>query len=341
VFTTWRLPETVLISVNLIAMWKQFVKDYLRFTRKDRVGVLVLVSLIFFVILLPYIWPVKKPMPVSREEIEKIKLQVAGLNKQANKSSVATYPEAASLPYLNHIRKTHDTGDYKLFYFDPNTLSAASWQQLGIKEKTASTIVKYVSRGGKFRQPQDIGKIYGLNPKDYARLLPFVKIAPLPAVEEKQPADKKIFTGNEKLAYSVKKMMAPSFIDINRADTAAFIALPGIGSKLAARIVAFREKLGGFYSVQQVAETYGLPDSTFTKIQSSLQCNLPAVRQIDINASDANTLKQHPYIRWNLANAIVQYRTQHGNFKSVDDLQQIALMTPEVFERLKIYLAVQ
>ena len=44
-------------------------------------------------------------------------------------------------------------------------------------------------------------------------------------------------------------------VDINTADTTAFISLPGIGSKLAARIVNFRDKLGGFYSIDQVGET--------------------------------------------------------------------------------------
>ena len=62
-----------------------------------------------------------------------------------------------------------------------------------------------------------------------------------------------------------------SIIDVNTADTSAFISLPGIGSKLAARIVTFREKLGGFYSVEQIGETYGLPDSTFQKIKQWLK----------------------------------------------------------------------
>lgn len=219
-------------------------------------------------------------------------------------------------------------------------MNADGWQQLGIRERTAATIVKYVGRGGKFRQPEDIGKIYGLSQQDYARLLPFVKIPP--SNKEKNAfAERESIPGDNKPRHPAKKIAALNAIDINHVDTTDFIALPGIGSKLAARMVAFRDKLGGFYAVKQVAETYGLPDSTFNKIQALLRCEQPVVRRIDINTADANALKQHPYIRWNLANAIVQYRTQHGSFKSVDDLQQIALVTPEIFEKIKMYLTVQ
>jgi competence protein ComEA len=107
---------------------------------------------------------------------------------------------------------------------------------------------------------------------------------------------------------------------------------------LANRIVSFRQKLGGFYSVDQVAETYGLPDSTFQHLKPTLQCHPTELQKININTADANILKQHPYIKWTLANAIVQYRNQHGSFRSVDDLQQVVLLTPVLFQKLKYYL---
>jgi competence ComEA-like helix-hairpin-helix protein len=116
--------------------------------------------------------------------------------------------------------------------------------------------------------------------------------------------------------------------------------LPDIGSKLARRIISFRDKLGGFHSVEQVKETYGLPDSTFQKISSLLQVATDAVHRIDINTADLNTLAQHPYIGRNIANAIVKYREQHGPFKSLNDLQEIVLITSEIFKKIVQYLAV-
>ncbi|WP_420832406.1 ComEA family DNA-binding protein [Paraflavitalea pollutisoli] len=134
---------------------------------------------------------------------------------------------------------------------------------------------------------------------------------------------------------------APAIIDINAADTSAFIALWGIGSKLAARIVNFREKLGGFHGVEQVGETYGLPDSTFQAIRSHLQCAAPDLRTININTADADVLDQHPYISRSQAYAIVRYREQHGSYQAVDQLLQITILTPDNLEKMRPYLTVR
>ncbi|HET9826396.1 MAG TPA: helix-hairpin-helix domain-containing protein, partial [Chitinophagaceae bacterium] len=128
-----------------------------------------------------------------------------------------------------------------------------------------------------------------------------------------------------------------SLVEINAADTTAFIALPGVGGKLASRIINFRDKLGGFYSVNQVGETYGLPDSTFAKIKPLLKLEDPSVKKFNINTATKDDLKSHPYFRWSLANAIVEYRNQHGNFSSVEDLKKIAVITEEIFRKIKPY----
>lgn len=127
-------------------------------------------------------------------------------------------------------------------------------------------------------------------------------------------------------------------IDINTADTSAFIALPGIGSKLAARIVLFRQKLGGFYSVKQIGEVYGLKDSVFRRISPMLRCDSSLVRKIDINTADKEELTTHPYIRWQAANALVAYRSMHGAFDSLESLARIHNLDPGVIDKMKPYL---
>lgn len=127
-------------------------------------------------------------------------------------------------------------------------------------------------------------------------------------------------------------------IEINKADTAAFIALPGIGSKLAARIVLFRNRLGGFVSVEQIREVYGLHDSVFSMIRPRLICDSSFVRKIDINQCAVDELKAHPYIRWNNANALIAYRKQHGGFKSPTDLAKLVNVDQAFIEKISPYL---
>jgi DNA uptake protein ComE-like DNA-binding protein len=135
----------------------------------------------------------------------------------------------------------------------------------------------------------------------------------------------------------VKKRIEP--FDINSADTSAFIELPGIGRKLAARIVLFREKLGGFYNVQQLREVYGVQDSVYRKIAPFLICTPGNVKKIDINNAEKETLKVHPYIRWQMANALVAYRDQHGAFHSEEDLLKLENIDGDALKKMIPYIS--
>lgn len=296
-------------------------KDYFSFTKKERTGIYVLLALIAICITIPQFFR-------SATFSEEVRVEVMQLQKSPPEQA---FKQKERRPAYNDYYTPEKEVPVKatLFPFDPNTLDAAGWKKLGINERTTRTIQHYLSKGGQFRRAADLQKMYSLKKEDFDRLMPYIRIAtPAPLYPPGKPP--------------VKYVKAPpAIIDINQADTAAFIALPGIGSKLASRIVNFREKLGGFYSVQQVAETFGLPDSTFQLIQPRLQCGAAVLQKLNINTADANTLKQHPYIRWNIANAIVQYRQQHGLFRKPEDLQQIVLITPELYQKIAAYIIVE
>lgn len=278
---------------------------------------------------------IKKPKPVDHKAFEK---EIAGLNVREGDSGTVNskrnyneeYPQYQSQE-KNYYNKTVKG---ELFYFDPNTLAVEGWMKLGIREKTANTIHNYLNKGGHFYKPEDISKIWGLHEDEVKRLLPYVRIEAKPAADYPKYAETEKIKSYEKPKFSLS-------VDVNKSDTAAFIALPGIGSKLAARIVSFREKLGGFYKVEQVAETYGLPDSTFQKIKNKLVISSSEVKKLNINTASVDELKAHPYLRYNIANAIVQYRTQHGNFSAVSDIKKIMMITDDIFNKAAPYLVVK
>ena len=221
-----------------------------------------------------------------------------------------------------------------VFEFDPNTLSAEGWKKLGIKQRTIATIQNYLNKGGHFRNAGDLKRIYGLSPTDYQRLEQYVKIE---AVESNESNKPKEFPRRS----SPQTGPTHSVVDINNCDTSAFISLPGIGSKLASRIINFREKLGGFHSVEQIGEVYGVPDSTFQKLKPWLELGNRTVRKININTATVEDLKSHPYFGYKLANPIVAYRSSHGPFTNLDDIKKVMAVTEELYNKIVPYLTIE
>lgn len=316
--------------------WRNVLKDYFTFSAKERNGLIIMFLIGAVSFLFSRYFPIKK-VSVSKnafqQELAELKIVVdtsPGNRSYRGDKNYVDYSQPKQNEYANNFKR-------ELFDFDPNTLDADGWKRLGVHEKTVNTIQNFLAKGYKFRQPQDIKKIYGLRQEEAERLIPYIHIFQKESSANASFADRgnAAYTGNSSIESKRTKI-----IEINTADTTAFISLPGIGSKLAARIINFREKLGGFSSVNQLGETYGIPDSTFQKIKPQLQCSYLNLKKININTADINTLRAHPYLRWNIANAIINYRQQHGKFISVSDVRKIDIITDEIFNKIAPYLVV-
>jgi competence ComEA-like helix-hairpin-helix protein len=312
--------------------WKEFLRDYFTFTRKERIGLLAVILIILGIWIFPKVSRPANPNTVPPDTgwitaAKKLMITVDDSATYRKPDSDNVDDLASDRPLSEHGRESKG----QLFNFDPNALTVDGWRKLGIPSKTIATIQNYLQKGGHFYQAEDLKKIYGIRADDYARLEPHIRIATTSL--EQLSAETSEF---KKEAFPKKPKY--TMVDINTADTSAFISLPGIGSKLALRIVNFREKLGGFYSIDQIGETFGLPDSSFQKIKPFLKLETSLVKKFNINSATRDEMKLHPYIKWNVANAIVEYRNQHGNFSSLEDLKKISLITTEVFDRAKFYL---
>lgn len=315
--------------------WQNTVKDYFTFTAKERNGLIIMFLTGIVIFLFSRFFPVKKDSvskDAFQQELAQLKIVVdssRNIRGYQRDENYVDYSQPKQPEYTNQFK-----GEF--FSFDPNTLDAAGWKRLGVRKKTINTIQNFLAKGYRFKQPEDIKKIFGLRQEEAERLIPYVRISQKESsVSSHSYSENKAYTAN-----SASENKRKIIVDINTADTSAFISLPGIGSKLAARIVNFREKLGGFSSVNQLGETYGIPDSTFQKIKPQLQCNHPALKTININTADINVLRAHPYLRWNIANAIINYRQQHGNYKSVEDIRKIDIITDDLYNKLAPYLVI-
>ena len=127
------------------------------------------------------------------------------------------------------------------FRFNPNTASVDEFQRLGFSEKQAQSIVNYRNKGGKFRRKEDFAKSFVVSDSIYERLAPFIDI-PL--------------------------------LDINRADSAAFDALPGIGPYFAAKMVEYRQKIGGYTSTEQLLDIWKFDQDRYDAIKDLITCGV-------------------------------------------------------------------
>lgn len=313
---------------------KKFINNYFSFTKKETAGIISLVILIVIIFLVPLFFPLLKK-DNSRKMDEDFVAAIKALKTDSSRTG------SYNKEYYNDYsirEKFKEVSNINPHPFDPNTLSEIGWIQMGIRPKTAATIRNYINKGGKFRSPDDLRKIYGLSAETVDKLLPFVSIVLNEKASYEKYPDRSYPNQNYTSQNYKPRTISP--VNINLADTAEWIALPGIGSKLSQRIIAFRDKLGGFYSVDQVGETYLLPDSTFQKIKAYLILENAQVKKININTATVDEMKAHPYLRYNLANAIVQYRGQHGDFKRIEEVKKIVIITDEIFEKVTPYLSI-
>jgi competence ComEA-like helix-hairpin-helix protein len=339
------LPE--IRSMRFQDFWQENLRPFLVFSKGERNGVLFLFLLLNLAWIIPVYLP-RKPETLAPAElllIDSAQKTWADMEPKQKRYRVTEnrYPKDDGMP-------SPESPARLLFRpFDPNTADEQTWMAMGVPPRTIRTIQRYIDRGGRFRAPDDLRKIYGLTEQQYRALRSWIRIAPpaglregpaeRPSERRQSPANKRYIGPASSGAYH--EAAAPrTRLDINAADSADWESLPGIGPTLARRIIRYRDALGGFHSVEQVAETFGLPDSVFRRVRDRLSREPGhAVQPIRVNTAEAAELSAHPYISRKLAGLIAAYRSRHGPFATPEDLMAIPLVNDSLLNRLRPYLS--
>jgi DNA uptake protein ComE-like DNA-binding protein len=207
--------------------------------------------------------------------------------------------------------------------FNPNEITDTSMHVPGLSKKQIKVINHYLSRGGKFRIKNDFRKMYCIKEAEFNTLKPYIQ---LPDTFENRKKENK------------KSVDKPSIVDIGSIDSTGLLVIRGIGPVFASRIVKFRDKLGGFYSLEQLKEVWGITDSMYQNLLPSITLNdtIP-FRYINLNTDSFALLASHPYVKGKIAGLICKFRKHHP-FKSVEELKQLPLITDENFRKLAPYI---
>lgn len=289
---------------------KSRVKNYLSITKKEWNGMVILLLIIAIIFVVPFVY--------QQFHTNKV-VDFKDFNKDAALISQAKGGDASG--YNDNGAPLSDEKIAKpiLFVFNPNNLPAEQWKQLGLSERQISIIKHYESKGGRFRKKEDVEKIYGITTDDYKRIAPYINI----------PDD----------GYTANKLAAGEVVDLNIADSAKLTRIHGIGPAFAARIVEYRKRLGGFLNKEQLKEVYGIDSTKYAEIQNQVSINTIRITKVNINAVDFEGLRKFPYLTNKQTNAVIQYRLQHGNYQSINDMKNIAILDGIILRKIEPYLS--
>ncbi|MDB5114537.1 MAG: Helix-hairpin-helix motif protein [Mucilaginibacter sp.] len=269
----------------------------------------ILLIIILVILAAPYVYQhLHKDNTINFKDFDK---DVALLNS-AKDNGTSNYPDKDGP--LSDEKTAHPV----LFVFNPNNLPAEQWKQLGLSERQISIIKHYESKGGHFSKKEDVQKIYGITADDYKRVEPYINI---PGKE---------FTSN--------KAAPGEVIEINGADSVKLTRIRGIGPAFAARIIVYRQRLGGFLNKEQLKEVYGIDMAKYAEIKNEVSINPAHITKIKINEVDFEGLRKFPYLTNKQTNAVIQYRKQHGDYQSVADMKNIAILDDIILRKIEPYL---
>ena len=298
-------------------MWK----DFFYFTRTERQGILILVVLCILVFVAG--WMIPDKANTATNDTEKMKKEYAEF--------IASIRENEQKAYT-HDRNFQPRRTVSLTTFDPNTTDSVGFLDLGLPAWMAKNILKYRTKGGKFRRAEDFRKVYGLTQEQYTILLPYICIAPV--TEPHQDTLRLYIPKVEKDTLKFFKYTAGTVVELNGADTTELKKIPGIGSAIARMITGYRSRLGGFYDIAQLKEIH----LNVEKLRPWFNVATDNIRQLNINQTGIERLKAHPYINFYQAKIIVEYRKKKGTLKSLKQLSLYEEFTPQDLERISHYV---
>lgn len=298
-------------------MWK----DFFYYSRGERRAIYVLLTLIALLVV---------AIAVVSERRECLNVDVVATDSVRWKKSVMARgarkveAEDASKPVLSA--------------FDPNLADSIELSRLGLSEYVVRNVIKYRQKGGRFRSPESFARIYGLTDEKYLQLLPYIRISDAFVRKPKSSRRDTAMPVKHQLRDTLKrpfKYPEGTLVDANSADTVELKKIPGIGSGIAKMIVSYRNRLGGFCSLEQLLEVKFMTPELLEwfKLETS------SVLKLQINEAGLDKLRAHPYINFYQAKVIVEHRRKRGEIKSLSQLSLYEEFTEKDLNRLLPYIS--
>jgi DNA uptake protein ComE-like DNA-binding protein len=234
-------------------------------------------------------------------------------------------------PYIQYPKSVKDdiavSNELSFKPFDPNAISRDTLVAWGLSEDVAERWVRFREGGKVFKNSEDLLDVFGMVQEWVDHMAPLAQ----------WPAEKTVEQDSvtETVHRKVRK------VEINSADSLSLIQVPGIGGYTASKILKLREEMGGFYTLSQIREIYGLRPENFELISKYTFVDRTFIRQININSAPIEEMASHPYISESVAREIEKFRVEFRSFERLDEIQKLYAVDSALYEKIKPYLTLQ
>lgn len=217
-------------------------------------------------------------------------------------------------PYISlsvaHNSASSRNRTFRNIPFDPNTLSAEGFYELGcFSARQAEALVEYRTRRGGFRSELEWRDCYLVDSLVWEQTKPYLRLSPIPR----------------------------KLIDLNTADSLTLVGVTGIGPRTATDILLYRERLGGYYSVAQLLDLRAVTKENYELFEQEFWCDSCKIRKIDINFAAPKELAEHPYITTKRLRRILITRQTKGGWKGLEEFLNDDIFEKQVREKLAPY----
>lgn len=238
----------------------------------------------------------------KRPEQSKRQRRTEGPYKTEGRKTEYYRKDSKHSPAAETLRRNHTERKYESFPFDPNTVSVDDLMRLGFSQKQAQSIDNYRKKGGRFRRKSDFARSYVVEDSVFQRLEKYIDIPK---------------------------------IDINSADSAALMSLPGIGKFFAGKIVSYRRELGGYSYPEQLMDIWHFDREKYDNLKDLIKLDTLGIDAYPLWSLSEAELARHPYIGKRPARGIVLFRENSPKSDwTVVNLQKAGILDPDKAAKL-------
>lgn len=302
-------------------MWK----DFFYYSKSERKAVFALSFLIVCLLVAILLAPEKETVIVEEPLAENVRTETDKVEADSFQRVVEHREKKAV------IKKTEaPSRKVVLAPFDPNLADSIELLDLGLSPYVARNVLRYREKGGRFRTPESFARIYGLTENQFETLRPYIRISE----SFRQKTDTSTYVRRDTFAV-VYKYPKGTLVDVGVADTTELKKIPGIGSGISKAIVGYRNRLGGFYSLEQLREVrFVTPE-----MMEWFKLDSISIRPLPVNRAGLDRLRNHPYLNFYQAKVILEHRKKHGEIKSLSQLSLYEEFTEKDLKRLSAYFS--